>query len=71
MLGCNVTESPAEVALSYMNNLAWTAGMKRVFGFGFYVGTFGEYDLAQRGSSDNHPFPRHRAGRGREARACR
>ena len=44
-LGCNVEESPAEVAISYMNNLAYACGMKRVFAFGFYVGTFGEYDL--------------------------
>lgn len=44
-LGCNVSESPAEVALSYMNNLAYACGMKRLFAFGFYVGTFGEYDL--------------------------
>ena len=44
-LGCNVRESPAEVALSYMNNLAYACGLKRVFAFGFYVGTFGEYDL--------------------------
>ena len=44
-LGCNVEESPGEVALSYMNNLAYACEMKRVFAFGFYVGTFGEYDL--------------------------
>jgi len=44
-LGCNVEQSPADVALSYMNNLAYACGMKRVFAFGFYVGTFGEYDL--------------------------
>lgn len=44
-LGCNTGESPAEVALSYMNNLAYVCGSKRVFAFGFYVGTFGEYDL--------------------------
>lgn len=44
-LGCNVEESPAEVAISYMNNLAYTCGMKRIFAFGFYVGTCGEYDL--------------------------
>ena len=44
-LGCNVEESPADVALSYMNNLAYACGMKRVFAFGFYVGTCGEYDL--------------------------
>jgi hypothetical protein len=28
-----------------MNNLAYAAGMKPIFKFGFYVGTFGEYDL--------------------------
>ncbi len=44
-LGGNWEESPAEIALSYMNNLAYAAGMKPIFQFGFYVGTFGEYDL--------------------------
>jgi REP element-mobilizing transposase RayT len=44
-LGCNLTESPSEVALRYMNNLAYAEGMKRIFEFGFYVGTIGEYDL--------------------------
>ncbi len=28
-----------------MNNLAYAAGMKPIVPFGFYVGTFGEYDL--------------------------
>jgi REP element-mobilizing transposase RayT len=44
-LGCNVREPPDEVALSYMNNLAYALGIKRAFAFGYYVGTFGEYDL--------------------------
>jgi REP element-mobilizing transposase RayT len=44
-LGCNVTEAPADVAISYMNNLAYVCGLKRVFAPSFYVGTFGEYDL--------------------------
>lgn len=44
-LGCNVDESPGEVALSYMNNLAYACGSKRIFAPGYYVGTFGEYDL--------------------------
>ena len=44
-LACNVVEPPANVALSYMNNLAYVCNSKRVFAFGFYVGTFGEYDL--------------------------
>jgi REP element-mobilizing transposase RayT len=43
-LGCNWEESPADAALSYMNNLAYVAGMKWLFKFGFYAGTFGEYD---------------------------
>jgi len=44
-LGCPLTESPREIALSYLNNLAYVEGMKHVFEFGFYVGTYGEYDL--------------------------
>jgi REP element-mobilizing transposase RayT len=44
-LACNLQESPADVALSYMNKLAYVCGSKQVFSFGFYVGTFGEYDL--------------------------
>jgi REP element-mobilizing transposase RayT len=44
-LGCQLSESPQEVALSYMNNLAYAAEMKPVFQYGFYVGTFGRYDL--------------------------
>jgi hypothetical protein len=44
-LGCGLEDSPLEVALSYVNNLAYTQGMKPVYQFGFYVGTFGEYDL--------------------------
>lgn len=45
MLGCKLTESPQQVALGYMNNLAYTEGMKPLFEFSYYVGTFGEYDL--------------------------
>jgi REP element-mobilizing transposase RayT len=44
-VGCDFQESPQEVALSYLNNLAHVEGMKAVYQFGFYVGTFGEYDL--------------------------
>jgi hypothetical protein len=45
LLGCNLTESPQDVALSYLNNLAFAQGMLRVYQFGYYVGTVGEYDL--------------------------
>jgi REP element-mobilizing transposase RayT len=44
-LGCGPEESPLNVALAYMNNLAYAAGMRPVFTFSCFVGTFGEYDL--------------------------
>ncbi len=44
-VGCNARQAPADVVLCYMNNLAFACGMKPIFEFGFYVGTFGEYDL--------------------------
>ncbi len=44
LLGAHVTESPASVALSLMNNLAYVQGMKPVLRFSYYVGTFGPYD---------------------------
>lgn len=56
-LGCALTESPLQVALSYMNNLAYSEGMKPLFEFSFYVGTFGEYDLdaVRRGLRQDRP----------------
>jgi REP element-mobilizing transposase RayT len=44
-LGCEVTQSPEDVALGYLNNLAYVEGMRPVYQAGYYVGTFGEYDL--------------------------
>ena len=44
-LGCQLEDSPEQIALSYMNNLAYVCGMKAVFKFSYFVGTFGEYDL--------------------------
>jgi REP element-mobilizing transposase RayT len=44
-LGCGLIESPLNVALGYLNNLTYVEGMKPVYQFGFYVGTFGKYDL--------------------------
>jgi REP element-mobilizing transposase RayT len=43
-MGCKVDQSPEEVALSYLNNLAYAVGMTPNFQFGYYVGTIGEYD---------------------------
>lgn len=42
-LGCPLEVAPADVALAFLNNLAYVHGMKAVFQFGAYVGTFGEY----------------------------
>ena len=44
LVGCDVVDAPRDVALSLMNNLAYAHGMKAVCEFGFYVGTFGNYD---------------------------
>jgi REP element-mobilizing transposase RayT len=44
-LGCGLNESPEEVVLAYMNNLAYACGMTRLFRYSYYVGTFSEYDL--------------------------
>lgn len=43
-IGCPFDKSPLEVALGFLNNLAFVRGMKAVYQFGGYVGTFGEYD---------------------------
>jgi len=43
-MGCPIDRSPQEVALGYLNNCAYACGMKPVFQFSYYVGTFGEYD---------------------------
>jgi REP element-mobilizing transposase RayT len=44
-LRCAIGESPQEVALGYMNNLAFACGMRPAFQFGYFAGTFSEYDL--------------------------
>lgn len=44
VVGCDVKESPAEVTLSYMNNIAYALGMQAVFRCSYYAGTIGEYD---------------------------
>ncbi len=43
-LGCPFAVSPLDVALGFLNNLAYVHGMKPVLQFGAFVGTFGEYD---------------------------
>src|SRR5262249_5509401 len=42
---CGADTSPEQVALKYLNNLAFAHDMQRVFQFGYYVGTIGPYDM--------------------------
>lgn len=44
-LRANLNESPADVALSYMNNFAYVLGMRPEFRYSYYAGTIGEYTL--------------------------
>ncbi len=41
----NVDHSPEDVALSFMNNIAFAFGQKAILRPSYYVGTFGEYDM--------------------------
>ena len=43
-IGCSLEESPSQVVLSFMNNIAWMHGMKPVLCYSAFIGTFGEYD---------------------------
>lgn len=43
-LGCPIDAAPADVALSFLNNLAFVHEMKAVYQFGAFIGTIGEYD---------------------------
>jgi REP element-mobilizing transposase RayT len=44
VLGCTIEVSPLDVGLSFLNNLAYAHGMRPVYQFGGFLGTFGEYD---------------------------
>ncbi len=44
-IGCGLGESPEEVALGYLNNLAFAQGMTRAYRFSYYAATFGNYDF--------------------------
>jgi len=43
-LGCPIEVAPGDVALAFLNNLAYVHGMRPIFQYGGFVGTFGEYD---------------------------
>jgi REP element-mobilizing transposase RayT len=44
LAGCPINESPQQVALGFLNNLAFAHGMRPAFEFGAFVGTVGEYN---------------------------
>jgi hypothetical protein len=41
----NIEHAPEAIALSLMNNLAYAAGQKPLWEYGYYAGSFGEYDM--------------------------
>jgi REP element-mobilizing transposase RayT len=41
----NVENSPEEIALAFMNNLAYALGQSEIWRPSYYAGTFGEYDM--------------------------
>jgi hypothetical protein len=43
LLGCPIDVAPDEVALGFLNNLAFAQGMRPVYQYGAFVGTVGEY----------------------------
>ena len=43
LAGCPFEESPQEVTLGFLNNLAYVHGMREVYQFGGFMGTVGEY----------------------------
>ena len=45
VFGASYDQTPEEIALAYLNNLAYAHGKRAVYKYGYYVGTFGEYDM--------------------------
>ena len=45
VLGCRLDVAPRDVAMCYMNNLAYLYGMTPLYRYSAYLGTIGEYDL--------------------------
>jgi len=50
-----VAHSPEEIALSFLNNLAYVLGQRPWWEAGYYAGTFGEYGMAAVRSKDGEP----------------
>jgi REP element-mobilizing transposase RayT len=45
LLGCGIDDAPREIALAFLNNLAYAQAMKPAYRYSYYVGTVGEFDL--------------------------
>ena len=43
LLACSFDDTPENVALGFLNNLAYAQGIKPMYQAGAYVGTVGEY----------------------------
>lgn len=41
----NINQSPADIALAIMNNTSYAVGQDAIWQYGFYTGSFSEYDL--------------------------
>ncbi len=41
----NIEHSPQDIALAFLNNLAYAMGQNAIWQSGYYAGTFGEYDM--------------------------
>ena len=41
----NIEQSPEEIALAMMNNLAYGFGQNPIWQSSYYAGTFGDYDM--------------------------
>ena len=44
LVGPRIDDSPSDVAMAFMNGMADSQGMRPLFRFSFFAGTFGEYD---------------------------
>jgi hypothetical protein len=44
-IGCDIEDTPEAVAMCFLNNLAYAHGMQAIYRFGYFVGTFGDFDL--------------------------
>jgi REP element-mobilizing transposase RayT len=44
-LRADIEQSPEEVALAFLNNLAFAVGQRALWESGYYAGTFSEYDM--------------------------